>query len=140
MNYFSCVNCDKKVSLSAIGTENRNHCPYCLWSMHLDRNLPGDRQANCGGNMEPIGLAYKSEGSKKQGEICVVHHCLKCNHFSKNRIAGDDEVNQILAIYQTSFDRNPTENIELLDSKDADEVITQLFGKPNLEKYRELLK
>ncbi|MDD5840828.1 MAG: RNHCP domain-containing protein, partial [Gemmiger formicilis] len=37
------------------GTQHRNHCPNCLTSLHLD-NEPGDRAADCGGQMEPVAV------------------------------------------------------------------------------------
>jgi len=45
---FVCGECGTTVS----GTGYTNHCPQCLWSMHVDVN-PGDRAAACGGMMEP---------------------------------------------------------------------------------------
>ena len=36
------------------GTQHRNHCPNCLSSLHLDIE-PGDREADCGGIMDPVG-------------------------------------------------------------------------------------
>jgi hypothetical protein len=42
---FRCGHCGVEVSLDAPGTSHRNHCPSCLWSRHLDRNVPGDRKA-----------------------------------------------------------------------------------------------
>jgi hypothetical protein len=53
---FSCEHCGVEVSLDAPGTTHRNHCPSCLWSRHLDRNVPGDRKADCTGGMEPIAV------------------------------------------------------------------------------------
>ena len=46
---FQCGHCGVDVSLDAPGTSHRNHCPHCLWSRHLDRNVPGDRKAGCTG-------------------------------------------------------------------------------------------
>ena len=36
---FICENCGKKVG--KLGYSCRNHCPYCLYSKHVDKN-PGD--------------------------------------------------------------------------------------------------
>jgi DNA-directed RNA polymerase subunit RPC12/RpoP len=83
-NYFVCQNCGKKVPLDAPGTRHRNHCPFCLYSVHLDKKV-GDRAAECGGSMKPIGKTFK-----KDGEEMIVHKCEKCGVTSKNRIAGDD--------------------------------------------------
>jgi hypothetical protein len=84
MNSFKCANCGKPVSLEAPGTKNRNHCPFCLFSMHVDIET-GDRKSPCNGLMTPIGKMYKSDG-----EEVLVHKCIKCGLVRKNRIAGDD--------------------------------------------------
>lgn len=84
MKSFPCKNCGKKVSYEAPGTKNRNHCPYCLYSMHVDTEI-GDRESKCDGLMEPTGKFYKEDG-----EEVLVHKCLKCGLVRKNRIAGDD--------------------------------------------------
>lgn len=47
---FVCAHCGKKVE--PLGYTSRNHCPFCLWSLHVDEN-PGDRACECGGEMEP---------------------------------------------------------------------------------------
>ncbi|OGC78051.1 hypothetical protein A2619_03155 [candidate division WWE3 bacterium RIFOXYD1_FULL_39_9] len=84
MNTFICSNCSKKVRISAPGTRNRNHCPFCLYSVHID-NFTGDRKSNCHGSMEPIGKYLK-----KDGEEVLVHKCVKCGFIRANRVAGDD--------------------------------------------------
>ncbi len=84
-NYFICANCNKKVSTTAPGTHNRNHCPYCLYSVHVDVES-GDRKATCMGLMKPIAKFYK----RKEEEV-LVHECQKCGFVRYNRIAGDDD-------------------------------------------------
>lgn len=65
---FKCIYCHKWVPLDKqIGTTHRNHCPYCLWSKHLDSYSAGDRDSSCGGAMEPLGLTFKHEGFDKYG-------------------------------------------------------------------------
>ncbi len=63
--YFVCKNCGKKVKFEAIGTKNRNHCPFCLYSLHVDRKFAGDRASSCQGLMKPIGLTFKKEKPNK---------------------------------------------------------------------------
>lgn len=95
MQSFICENCGKKVPLKAPGTKNRNHCPYCLYSVHID-NTPGDRQSKCMSIMKPIGKMYKPDR-----EELLVHKCMKCGFIRKNRIAGDDSfelVNKLLVL------------------------------------------
>src|SRR3989344_2693847 len=50
---FTCEHCDTFVE----GDGYTNHCPKCLWSLHVD-NEPGDRANNCNGLMEPFGILY----------------------------------------------------------------------------------
>ncbi len=86
---FNCRNCGKKVSNLAWGTKNRNHCPHCLHSLHVD-NIVGDRLSKCGGLMKPIGKTLK-----KDGEEVLVHECVKCGEIRKNRVAGDDSMENV---------------------------------------------
>jgi hypothetical protein len=64
----------------------RNHCPECLWSLHVDR-VPGDRAESCGGEMEPVEL----EGSSAAG-FTIVFRCRRCGAVRRNRAAHDDPV------------------------------------------------
>ena len=86
---FVCKNCGKKVSEKAPGTHNRNHCPFCLFSLHVD-NEPGDRKSPCGGLMGPTGKKYK-----KDGEEVLIHKCQKCGFVRWNRVAGDDSIEMV---------------------------------------------
>ena len=63
------------------GTQHRNHCPNCLTSLHLD-NEPGDRAADCGGQMEPVAVWVR-----KGGEWAIIHRCRLCGKLASNRIA-----------------------------------------------------
>lgn len=83
---FRCRNCRLDVSLDAPGTQHRNHCPNCLWSRHLDDDVPGDRDAlDCSGSMEPVAVCVRTDG-----EWALVHRCRQCDVVHLNRIAGDD--------------------------------------------------
>jgi len=139
---FICKNCHRPVSLKALGTAHRNHCPFCLYSRHVDEKTSGDRKSLCGGLMEPVGLTFKHEGEDKfsgqeqQGELMVVHRCLDCGKISLNRIAGDDEPDAILKIFKKSLKISPVfrqkleeQGIKLAEKKDEEEIRTQLFGK-----------
>lgn len=136
-----CINCNKKINVIAVGTANRNHCPICFWSKHVDENFPGDRKAKCQTGMKPIGLTFKIEGKdkwgkKKQGELMLVHECCECGKISINRISGDDNPEEIIQVLKTSEDLNKETKdklkqtgIRLLTSDDSPEINTQLFGK-----------
>lgn len=82
---FKCERCGKLVEPIKYGGSCRNHCPFCLWSKHVDGPVPGDRVQPCQGLMEPIGVTLKSGG-----EFSLVHKCLKCGFQRLNRVAGDD--------------------------------------------------
>ncbi|HOM77885.1 RNHCP domain-containing protein [Patescibacteria group bacterium] len=86
---FVCKKCGSVVFLKAPGTRNRNHCPYCLYSLHVDQEK-GDRASQCRGLMAPIGKFYKSDG-----EEMLVHKCRKCGFVRWNRVAGDDLVEAV---------------------------------------------
>lgn len=87
--YFQCANCDQKVSYEAWGTKNRNHCPFCLYSLHVDNEV-GDRKSSCGGLMPAIAKMYKEDD-----EEVLVHKCEKCGVIRKNRVAGDDSFEKV---------------------------------------------
>ena len=87
---FICFHCEKKVE--KLGYTSRNHCPYCLHSLHVD-NIPGDRENECKGIMQPIAIEINS----KKGKM-VVHKCKKCGEIKKNVVAQDDNETLILKI------------------------------------------
>ena len=82
---FRCRHCRLDVPADAPGTTHRNHCPTCLWSVHLDAVVPGDRAAACEAAMEPIAVHVREDG-----EWALVHRCTACSTVHVNRIAGDD--------------------------------------------------
>ena len=105
---FKCVHCRNHVSADNLlsGVQNRNHCPYCLWSRHLDLYESGDRLAACKSPMKPVGLSLKKtkkKYGKDQGELMLVHLCEECGKVSVNRIAADDIADHIYEIYEQSL-------------------------------------
>ena len=105
---FVCLHCGAFVSAEPIlsGVRNRNHCPYCLSSRHLDQFEAGDRLSACKACMRPVGLTLKRIAKKyagrSQGELMLVHLCDDCGKISINRIAADDDSEGILAILEKS--------------------------------------
>ncbi|MBN1648204.1 MAG: RNHCP domain-containing protein [Spirochaetales bacterium] len=81
---FICVSCGKAVSPLQNGGNQRNHCPYCLCSMHVDI-IAGDRRSGCKGVMVPISIWIR-----KNSEWSVIHRCENCGVIKTNRIAADD--------------------------------------------------
>ncbi len=81
---FVCVHCGKTVL--PLGYTSRNHCPFCLWSVHLDEN-PGDRASDCGGPMEPI----RAEPDARRGFI-ITHRCTRCGAVRRCKAAPEAKV------------------------------------------------
>ncbi|MBO4972609.1 MAG: RNHCP domain-containing protein [Clostridia bacterium] len=81
---FICAHCGKEVK--PLGYSSRNHCPFCLWSLHVDVN-PGDRANECGAPMEPIRVELDS----KKGYM-IVHRCTRCGEIKRNRAATEAPV------------------------------------------------
>ena len=99
---FRCRRCHLDVPLQAPGTRHRNHCPGCLWSRHLDDDVPGDRDADCGASMEPIAVTVRGDG-----EWVLVHRCLGCEEINLNRTAGDDSPLLLLQLAVRPLARPP---------------------------------
>jgi hypothetical protein len=89
---FTCRNCGRRINAEAPGTAHRNHCPFCLRSVHLDRET-GDRASSCGGIMEPIAVSLR-HGK----EWAIIHRCAVCGALKENRIAGDDNEIALLSL------------------------------------------
>ena len=102
LDSFRCRNCRLDVSMAAPGTRHRNHCPNCLWSLHVDDDVPGDRAADCGGSMEPIGVSARDDG-----EWALVHRCTACSTVHVNRIAGDDNPLMLMRLAVRPLARPP---------------------------------
>ena len=90
-NGFMCRYCGHAVSDEAPGTRNRNHCPQCLRSVHVDDDT-GDRSSSCGEIMEPIAVSVRN------GEWTLIHRCTGCGTLKANRIAGDDDEFALLSL------------------------------------------
>ncbi len=81
---FVCLHCSQEITQHPTGSA-RNHCPACLYSLHVDRDFPGDRASDCEGLMEPIGIDYR----KNKGDM-IRHRCIKCRKEILNQVAPDD--------------------------------------------------
>lgn len=140
---FKCAHCHTLVPSAHIvsGVNNRNHCPYCLWSCHLDLYAAGDRLSACKAPMKPVGLTMKTGRNKykrdTRGELMLIHQCSDCMIVSINRIAADDEPDTILRIFQESLTPGNAmytlcqENgIAMLQAEEARLVQMQLYGHP----------
>jgi RNHCP domain len=139
---FRCAHCHDIVSSAPMlsGVNNRNHCPYCLWSCHLDLFSAGDRLSACKAPMKPIGLTMKKGRNKYQresrGELMLIHECIECKTLSINRIAADDDAATVIAIFQESllldrqiYNKCQENGIVILSARETEIVHTQLYGR-----------
>ena len=93
---FVCAHCCKVVKQLTNGSY-RNHCPWCLWSVHVDCK-PGDRAETCQGLMEPIELLRNKKGWQ------VVHRCVRSGGVRVNKVAAaTDQPDDIDAIIKISI-------------------------------------
>ena len=86
---FICENCGMKVT--KLGYTARDHCPYCLYSKHLDIN-PGDRENKCLGLMKPVGI------EKFKNSYKIIYNCIRCHQAHKNIMANDDNFDLIIKL------------------------------------------
>ena len=80
---FECRHCGSAVKPA--GATCRDHCPRCLYSLHVDVN-PGDRAADCGAALVP--RAYSLH--KKKGYM-IHYTCEACGAERVNRFLDVDE-------------------------------------------------
>jgi hypothetical protein len=138
---FRCLKCSLMITADPdySGVNNRNHCPNCLWSQHVDLDKAGDRKAECRSRMRPIGLTVKRTGKKYGnaacGELMVIHQCSGCGKISINRIAADDSAGVLLALYMHTQNMESGQlqtlnsmGIQPLQAADLTTVYSQLFG------------
>lgn len=79
---FICLNCKRTVVPISNGSY-RNHCPFCLYSLHVDDEMPGDRLSQCRELMEPIGIRYHSKKGYQ-----ILHRCTQCRKLQYNIISN----------------------------------------------------
>jgi ribosome biogenesis GTPase / thiamine phosphate phosphatase len=104
---FVCLYCGRPVTPNPAGTEHRNHCPWCLRSIHVDNappdgGLPGDRASKCGGLTEPVAISVR-----RDKEWVIIHRCNDCGALRENRIAGDDNALALLSLAVRPMARPP---------------------------------
>ncbi|MDE1855420.1 MAG: RNHCP domain-containing protein [Candidatus Micrarchaeota archaeon] len=78
---FTCFNCGIEVR----GTGYTDHCPDCLWSLHVDNN-PGDRASKCRGRMKPTGVTFD------RNSYTIDYVCTKCG--AKKRFKASEADNR----------------------------------------------
>jgi len=140
---FTCKRCGRIVpaQTAVSGVVNRNHCPTCLHSRHVDLFKPGDRLCACKALMVPVGLTLKRCRDKyaveRQGELMLIHRCMNCGALSINRIAADDDRVNLMAVFSQSLAHEAdaqllfeAEGIQILKGEDHELVKARLFGVP----------
>ncbi len=78
--------------IEPLGYSCRDHCNYCLYSKHVDKN-PGDRAETCKGLLEPI----KVEPDPKK-EYVIIYKCKKCGMVKRNKAAKDDNIDLLIKL------------------------------------------
>lgn len=84
---FVCLNCGQTVD--KLNYTSRDHCPFCLCSLHVDIN-PGDRMNSCMGLMFPVDIEKFNDTYK------IIYKCSKCGEIHKNVMARDDDFDMII--------------------------------------------
>jgi hypothetical protein len=147
---FRCAHCGNIVSSAPwiSGVHNRNHCPYCLWSRHLDLFSAGDRLSACKAPMQPIALTSKrncNKYSRGPGELMLVHQCTHCGDVSINRIAADDDSETLLDVFGAScalpartLNLLLENEIEVLPPSSWPVLQLQLFGSDTISYLTEI--
>lgn len=87
---FVCKNCNSLVK--PLSYTARDHCPYCLYSLHVDIN-PGDRKNTCQGLLKPVGVE-----KNKKSDYKIIYKCEKCGTIHKNIMAKDDDMDEIIKL------------------------------------------
>jgi len=86
---FICENCGMEVT--KLNYTARDHCPYCLYSKHVDIN-PGDRMNACKGLLKPVGI------EKFKNTYKIIYKCDKCGENHKNIVSNDDNMDLIIEL------------------------------------------
>jgi hypothetical protein len=92
---FICNQCGRAV-LPVTNGSYRNHCPFCLYSKHLD-HVPGDRRCTCQGMMRPVGIEYHHKKGYQ-----IVHQCASCGVQHRNKVARNtiqpDDIEELITL------------------------------------------
>lgn len=88
---FACLNC--KAEIEAKPGIERNHCPHCLYSLHVDLEIPGDRESACKRLMTPVTVSLG-----KRSSYIITHECSACGKIIPNKAAMDDNTDRLLSL------------------------------------------
>ena len=84
---FRCAVCGTAVH----GTGYTDHCPKCLWSMHVDME-PGDRASECHGMMRPVHALLQG------GVFTIDYLCDRCGAKKSTKAAPEDSRDVITSL------------------------------------------
>jgi ribosomal protein S14 len=90
---FKCKKCGKQNP--AAKKTCRNHCRNCLYSLHVDVTIPGDRESTCLNLMEPVLIDFDNKKGYQ-----ITHKCLVCGKEIVNKLADDDNLDLVSKIMQ----------------------------------------
>jgi len=85
---FTCINCGKQIE----GNGYTDHCPYCLFSVHVDVN-PGDRKEKCHGVMKPIKVYTE------RNNFIIYYECQKCGLKKRVKAASSDNREALFSLF-----------------------------------------
>lgn len=80
---FACVHCGR--AIPPHGRSARDHCPHCLWGLHVDDRVPGDRASTCRAPLEPVGTDRRGE------RWVIVYRCTGCGATRRNQVLADGD-------------------------------------------------
>lgn len=90
---FTCVHCGHDVG--PLRRTDRDHCPRCLRSLHVDV-VPGDRANACGGVLDPVGVEIRGK------DTVLRYRCRRCGATHRVRAVLDgpdaDEWEAVVAV------------------------------------------
>lgn len=84
-----CEKCGEKF----MGGGYINHCPNCLWSKHVDKDIPGDRKSDCISLMRPVQVVMR-----KREALFIKHECERCKKVMFNKISDKDNMDIIIQL------------------------------------------
>jgi len=96
---FRCAHCGRDVEPG--GARVRDHCPWCLRGLHVDR-VPGDRAAECGGVFDPTGFDLKGRTG-----VVIAWKCRRCGATWSGRAHPTDRVPPSMRVEDIDPDGGP---------------------------------
>ncbi|MBX9704519.1 MAG: RNHCP domain-containing protein [Silvanigrellaceae bacterium] len=92
---FTCQNCSANVPKSS--QTCRDHCPYCLFSLHVD-NFPGDRASECKGTLKPVSWSVHKKKGYMIHYLCQSCGIKKVNKFLQHDKEVCDDFSKLIAL------------------------------------------